>query len=47
MHLYSNCMHTKLICSICFEGSLFTNQVTKVLTEVVPFGKSGHNYIVN
>ena len=34
-------MHTKLICSICFNGSL-TNQVTNVLTEVVPFCKSGH-----
>ena len=45
MHLYSNGMHTKLICSICFDGSLFTNQVTNVLTEVVPFCKSGQIYI--
>ena len=31
----------------CFnsEWFLFTNHVTNVLTEVVPYCKSGHNYI--
>ena len=38
-------MYTKVICLICFNGRLFTNQVTNVLTEVVPFCKSGHNYL--
>ena len=32
-------MYTKLR---CFNSSLFKNQVTNVLTEVVPFCKSGH-----
>ena len=28
----------------CFNRDFFTNQVTNVLTEVVPFCKSGHTY---
>ena len=38
-------MYTKLRCLNCFNYGLFTNQVTNVLTEVVPFCKS--NKILN
>ena len=42
MHIYiaTVTMYTKLICLSSFNGSLFTNQVTNILTEVVPFCKS-------
>ena len=36
-------MHTKLFL-ICFNSGFFTNQVTNILTEVVPFCKSGHTH---
>ena len=34
--MYGNCL------LICFNSVFFTNQVTNVWTEVVPFCKSGH-----
>ena len=37
--MYANCF------LICFDSVFFTNQVTNILTEVVPFCKSGHIYI--
>ena len=40
-------MFTKLRFLRCFNSGLFTNQVTNVLTEVVPFCKSGHIYNVD
>ena len=39
-------MYTKLRCLRCFNSSLFKNQVTNVLTEVVPFGKSSHKCMI-
>ena len=42
MYNYSICMQNCFL--ICFNGGFFTNQVTNVLTEVVPFCKSGHKY---
>ena len=35
-------MYTKLTCLRRVNNGLFTNQVTHILTEVVPFYKSGH-----
>ena len=42
MHNYSTCMQKCLL--LCFNSVFFTNQVTYVVTEVVPFCKSGHKY---
>ena len=30
---------------VCFNSVFFINQVTNVLTEVVPFCKSGHKFL--
>ena len=44
MHMYQLYVY-KLRCLRCFNSSLFKSQVTNVLTEVVPFCKSGLIYI--
>ena len=36
-------MYAKLFL-LCFNNVFFTNQVTNVVTEVVPFCKSGHTH---
>ena len=38
-------MYTKLRYLSCFNNGLLTNQVTNILTEVVPFCKSDHIYV--
>ena len=38
-------MYAKLVFLYVLKVIFFKNQVTNVLTEVVPFCKSGHNYV--
>ena len=45
MHNYSTCMQNCFL--LCINSVFSTNQVTNVVTEVVPFCKSGHIYIYN